>query len=459
MSSERPLPPPRLVVAALSAGFQNRTVLDEVSFAVPARGVFGVMGPAGVGKSTLLRTLARWNEPLPSFWLKGDVLYDGRSLLREMSLEEAQREVTLLAQKAQLYTATVLDNAIAELRPSVPIDLDRKRELAQQALAPLDLWAELEPLLAEPVLALTLGQQRRLSLARLASGGARVLLADEPLRDLPDDEVARLKGMLQQLGRERALVLVTHNQREARELCDDIVLLAAGRVIEVGRAADFFSAPKTAAGADFVRYGNCWPQPVAAEDAVEEGEEEPPEELTAARPRDLAPRTSNVGWPGGFHWVLPNLLGGMQRPGLLRPLADDLEALHALGCKVLVNLTRRAPDVAGLAAYGIESHHQPIVDMSVPTLEQAYELCRRIEDWVGRGLPTVVHCKAGLGRTGTILACCLVLRGENSVRAVQRVRASNPAAIQTPEQLAFVSQFADDLQARREAGQAAAHGA
>jgi len=141
----------------LSAGFESNVVLKEISFDIPRRRVLGIVGPAGVGKSTLLRTLGRRNDPLPSFWVHGHAWYGGHELLRELDAEYVRARIALLAQKARLYTATILENAIAEAPTPQPLRHSQKLELAHRTLAPLGLWEDLRPLLNEEVLSLPLG--------------------------------------------------------------------------------------------------------------------------------------------------------------------------------------------------------------------------------------------------------------------------------------------------------------
>lgn len=414
-----------LEVRGLSVGFQDRTILREVSFSVPAGTIFGLMGPAAVGKSTLLRTLGRWNETLPSYWKDGDVSLDGASVFRQLAIGDAQRRLPLLQQKARLYLARVQDNAIAEIRNERKIALAEQRDLACEVLRRWDLLDELGSRLEQPVLSLSLGQQRRLAIARLTAGGAQCLLADEPLRDLDEVEANRLQALLRRVGEELSLLVVTHHQQQARTLCTTIGLLVDRSLVEVAPTEDFFARPQTELAREYVRLGNCWPH---TERSAE-----------VSRPRE----TRRQAWtlPGGFHWLIRGTIGGTQQPGLGRPEADDLEALRNLGCRMLVNLTETPPDATRLASFGLGSAHFPIADMDAPTLPAAAELCRALSDWVERQLPVIVHCRAGLGRTGTVLACWLVWQGENAVRAVHRVRAVNPYSIQTPAQLAFVGEF------------------
>jgi atypical dual specificity phosphatase len=424
----------------LSVGFESNVVLKEVSVDVPRRGVLGIMGPAGVGKSTLLRTLGRWNDLLPSFWAHGNVWFDGQELLQDLDRELVRRRVALLVQKARLYTATILDNAIAEVHTTRPLRFSQKRELAHEALAPLGLWDELEPLLNEEVLSLPLATQRKLSIARLLAGGAQCFLADEPLRDLEDGAVKDLSRFIHDVSGRLPIVMVTHNQKEARELCDTICLMTAGRVIEVTPSSQFFSRPKTALGAQFLEFGSCWPR-----------QGQPPgDEHT--KPAWEPAAQERVPRPGGLHWVIVGTLGGMQQPGLLREMEEDLRALARLGCLRLVSLTEERMLPETLEQYGISGEHFPMPDMGVPSLEDAETLCKQVSTWMDDGTPTVFHCKAGLGRTGTMLACTLVYRGDSPVRAIDEVRSINPFYIQSRAQLDFITRFAHHLSASREAG-------
>lgn len=464
-------------VCHLSAGFEEQVVFRRVDFGIPRRGAVALLGPSGVGKSTLLRTLGRWNDLRPSFWVHGSLLCDGRDLLRDVEREEVQRRFALLQQKARLFTATVLDNAIAGARGDRQLSWSAKRDLACHVLDEWNLLERLKDRLHQPAIVLALAEQRMLALARLASSGASCLLVDEPLRDVEDDLREALLEHLSFVKTKMALVFTTHHQQVARRLADSVVLLADGAMVESGRADAFFSAPSTALGERFVRTGNCWPQPheqdpewVAHQQARADSLIPRGQSAEAPVPTDEekavgtvsedggAPRARMPSWiptpaesvrrPGGFHWVIDGKLGGTQWPGLLQDESEDLDGLAALGVVHLVNLTEQSFPAEALRIRRIEGTHFPIVDMGVPSLEACVEMCVRVRQWLKDEEATVFHCRAGLGRTGTLLACMRVLSGESAVEAIERVRRVNHKYIQSQEQLDFIQVFEEHWEER-----------
>ena len=119
-----------------------------------------------------------------------------------------------------------------------------------------------------------------------------------------------------------------------------------------------------------------------------------------------------------------------------------LAALAADGVSLLVNLHERAHPPARLAAHGLREVHVPVPDFGVPTPEQIDRVVATVDEAVERGEQVAVHCGAGLGRTGTLLACCLVARGAPADEAIARVRQARPGAIETAGQADAVRQYA-----------------
>ena len=432
---------PLIAVRKVSLGYGETVVLNGIDLDIPQRGVLGLMGPSGVGKSGLVRALTRQNDNLPSFWVRGEALMQGVDLLT-CPPAVAVEKCPLLAQKARLYVGTVLENVLEGAGFHENHAMEEKREWALQAFDAIGLRDHFASLLDAPVTTLSMAKHKQILMARLLAKGASCLFVDEPSPDVSVVEEEELLRLVEQLGRRMAVVLVTHNKQEARRVCDVVCLITGGQLIEVTPKEEFFLRPKTELGREFLLSGSCWPV-----DQVDEPEEEISAPPPAAPPLPAPPATARIPIRD-FYWAIPGLLGGMQQPGLLGNVQEDIAALKEFGVAVLVNLTEKPLYTDELEALGLRSVHFPIPDMGVPEFQPSLDLCRRISAWIDLEQCTVLHCRAGLGRTGTIIACVLVYRGQGAIQAIETVRKINPRYIQTDQQLAFVEQFAKSLQER-----------
>jgi atypical dual specificity phosphatase len=138
-----------------------------------------------------------------------------------------------------------------------------------------------------------------------------------------------------------------------------------------------------------------------------------------------------------FSWLIEGRLAGVGWPGS----AGALAALRELGVRALISLSERPLDPALLAAAELEARHIPVADFTAPTVAQVEQANAAIAGWLERGMPVAVHCTAGLGRTGTILACYLVRQGSTAGEAIAQVRAKRRGSIETVEQERVIAEY------------------
>jgi atypical dual specificity phosphatase len=143
----------------------------------------------------------------------------------------------------------------------------------------------------------------------------------------------------------------------------------------------------------------------------------------------------------GFSFV-DEIAAGMPQPGRTVPLEDDLAFLVDEGIALLVSLTTVPTDPLAVEAAGMDFLHLPIVDMQPPTLDQQITFVEEVHQRALAGERVAVHCTAGVGRTGTMLATWFVTRGYAADDAIAEIRALRPGSIETDAQEDSVREFA-----------------
>jgi sulfate transport system ATP-binding protein len=217
----------------VTKNFGEFVALDDVSLEVPTGALMALLGPSGSGKSTLLRVIAGLEQPD-----SGSVVISGKE---STQLRPQQRGVGFVFQHyAPFKHMTVADNVAFGLtvrkRPKDEVR-DRVQELLQ--------LVQLEGLGRRYPAQLSGGQRQRMALARALAVEPEVLLLDEPFGALDARVRAELRDWLRRLHDEVHVttVFVTHDQEEAMQIADEIVLVNKGRIEQVGTGRDLYERP------------------------------------------------------------------------------------------------------------------------------------------------------------------------------------------------------------------------
>jgi atypical dual specificity phosphatase len=442
MSSANPL----LSLRDFGVAFGDRVVLNAVNLDFDGPGVLVLMGPVGTGKSTLLRTIAGINQAVPSFRTWGEAAFAGATL-------GGEHAPALVAQNARLLMSSVLENIVSEFPERHRLTPSTKRDEGKRLLVEAGLESLLDGL-DRPVVELPLAVQRHLAMARTAASNPLLLCVDEPTANLDWKESLPLLHFMREQGKQRGVIVVSHNQQDALELGGRTALLAGGAIQSCAPVEQFFEQPSSPVVADFVRTGSCvMPSPGATPEEVDESM------LPLLTPLPDAAKNyvrESLG-PRGFMWLKKGILAGTPRPGIMQDIDYDVEALKRVGVTALVSLTTQPVDPVLLERYGIQGLWLRIKDMHAPSVEEAEQMCRHVANLMAQGHVVAYHCRAGLGRTGTMLASHLIMEGQSAIQALESVRRVEHRWVQSDEQVRFLERFSETLSSRqKESGQQAA---
>jgi len=150
--------------------------------------------------------------------------------------------------------------------------------------------------------------------------------------------------------------------------------------------------------------------------------------------------------PRNFSWLIQNEIAGMARP---MSMVADLEFLKDNGIEAVVSLTELPLHKTLIEEFGFEYKHIPVPDLASPTQEQIEEFVSFVNNLTASKKKIVVHCDAGIGRTGTMLACYLVNKGCSASWSISEVRKRRPGSIETTEQEDTILKYEERILKKR----------
>jgi len=226
-----------------SAWYGDRLSLQDVTLDVQANEILGVIGPAGGGKTTLLRSLNRMNDFEPLFRCEGSVRFHGVDLYRQaLDVAVLRRKMGMVFAVPVPLPGSILHNL--KLGPLLDGRKENLDDRIETCLKAAYLWEEVKDRLDLSAQALSGGQQQRLCLARSLMLQPDVLLLDEPCSGLDPISTAKIEEALQALKKDLTVVLVTNNVMQASRVADRTAFFLQGKLVEVDLTRQIFVNPK-----------------------------------------------------------------------------------------------------------------------------------------------------------------------------------------------------------------------
>lgn len=237
--------------------------LKGINLEISARAITVLFGPAGGGKSTLLRVLNRLKDLTDVAEIKGSVLMnDGHDhfidiLSPQLDVVKLRRKVGMVFARPIVLPLSIRGNLTyglemaGERNPAI-LEAAVERSLKQAAL-----WDEVKDRLDDPAVRLSGGQQQRLCLARSLAQEPEVILLDEPTSGLDPISTNKVEASLFDLKENYTIVLVPHSVQQAARVADYAAFFLQGELIETGRGGDLFVNPQNLRTEDYItgRFG------------------------------------------------------------------------------------------------------------------------------------------------------------------------------------------------------------
>jgi phosphate transport system ATP-binding protein len=234
----------KLEVCDFSAFYGNEEVLRGINLPVLRNEILAVFGPAGGGKTTLLRSMNRLVDNTRGAHHRGRILLDGKDVFApDVDVVNLRRRVGMIFALPVPLPMNVYDNIAYGPRMSGVRDRKSLDEAVERSLQRAAMWEEMKDRLEESALHLSGGQQQRLSIARVLAMEPEVILLDEPTAALDPVSTMKIEQMLTDLKRQCTIVIVPHSIQQAARLADHAAFILMGELVEYRPGNELFTAP------------------------------------------------------------------------------------------------------------------------------------------------------------------------------------------------------------------------
>lgn len=220
--------------------------------------VAAMIGPSGCGKSTLLRSLNRMNDLIDGLRIEGKIELEGTNIYHpDVDVIGLRKRMGMVFQKPNPFPMSIAENITYPLKVDGVRNKMILEETVERALKAAALWDEVKDRLQENAMGMSGGQQQRLCIARAIASDPEILLMDEPCSALDPIATGKIEDLIDELRGQYTICIVTHSMQQAARVSDNTAFMYLGILVEYGRTATIFEAPKSQRTEDYVtgRFG------------------------------------------------------------------------------------------------------------------------------------------------------------------------------------------------------------
>jgi phosphate transport system ATP-binding protein len=257
-AEDRPGSETAIAIRDANLFYGTKQALFDISMDIGAREATAFIGPSGCGKSTLLRCLNRMNDLIDNVRISGSFVVNGQDVYAASTdVIEVRRRIGMVFQKSNPLPKSIYENVVYGLRIAGIRDKATLDEACERSLRGAALWDEVKDRLNESGLGMSGGQQQRLCIARAIAIEPEIILMDEPCSALDPIATLKVEELIYELKSRYTIVIVTHNLQQAARVSDRTAFFWLGKLVEYGRTADLFTAPREKHTEDYItgRFG------------------------------------------------------------------------------------------------------------------------------------------------------------------------------------------------------------
>jgi phosphate transport system ATP-binding protein len=239
---------------SVTVKYGPKVALRDVSLKIPEYEIFGIIGPANSGKTTLLKCINRTIDFVSDVSVSGQVLVGGRNVREIPDVNSLRRRIGMVFPLPVGLPLSVYDNVAYAPRMAGMYDPQRLDELVERCLRQAALWDEVKDRLQMLGTKLSGGQQQRLTIARALSHQPEILCLDEFSIAVDPVTTTKIEDVLMELKDQMTIIVVTNLVQQARRLADRVAFLNDSELIEVDTTDRIFSEqPAQKLTFDYVR--------------------------------------------------------------------------------------------------------------------------------------------------------------------------------------------------------------